>query len=95
MKRPDPIQDPNYNWPTARTPDEATPAEKALAALKVGALLAGTVTIVFIYLRTYAAVVVPNDVLSVVVLAAFVLPSLGAFLAARRRHRRRPPDGPE
>jgi hypothetical protein len=85
VKRPDPIQDPTYNWPTARTSASATPAEKALAALKVGALLAGSVTIAFIYLRTYAGVELPIDLLSALVLAAFSGPSLVVYLVARRR----------
>jgi hypothetical protein len=89
MKRPDPIDEPSYNWPTGRTPPEARPAEKALAALKVGALLAGAVTIAFIYLGTYAGIEGRRDFVSALVLAAFVTPSLVAWLLARRRERRR------
>jgi hypothetical protein len=89
MKRPDPIDEPSYNWPTGRAGDSASPAEKALAALKIGALLAGSITIGFIYMRTYGGVEEDSGVLSLVVLAAFVAPSLVAYLAARRRQQRK------
>ncbi|MBS1200092.1 MAG: hypothetical protein H6R27_770 [Proteobacteria bacterium] len=89
MTKPDPIKEPSYNWPTGRTDDDATPVEKALAALKVGALLAGTVTIALIYLGTYAGLEGRSDLVSMCVLAAFLTPSLAAFLLARRRDRRR------
>ena len=88
MKRPDPIDDPSYNWPTGRTGDEATPLEKALAALKVGALLAGTLTIAFIYLGTYAGYQGRREVVSLAVLVAFVAPSVIAWVAVRRRQKR-------
>ena len=88
MNRPDPIKDPSYTWPTARTPAGASPLEKALAAFKIGALLAGTVTIVFIYLATYSGFSARRDLVSVLVLAAFLLPSLAAYLLARRRGRK-------
>jgi len=88
MKRPDPIKDPSYNWPTGRTEEDASPLEKALAALKVGALLAGTLTIAFIYLRTYAGVRERSDLVSVLVLVAFVAPSVIAWVGARRRQKR-------
>ena len=87
MKRPDPIKDPGYNWPTGRTEDDASPLEKALAALKVGALLAGTLTIAFIYLRTYAGVQERSDLVSLLVLVAFVTPSAVAWVRARRRQK--------
>ena len=89
MKRPDPINDPSYNWPTGRTGDNATPLEKALAALKVGALLAGTVTIALIYLGTYAGLQGRTELVSALVLAAFLTPSLVAWLLARRRERKK------
>jgi len=89
MKRPDPINDPSYNWPTGRTGDNATPLEKALAALKVGALLAGTVTITLIYLGTYAGLQGRTELVSALVLAALLTPSLVAWLVARRRERKR------
>jgi hypothetical protein len=85
MNRPDPIKDPSYNWPTGRTDEDASPLEKALAALKVGALLAGTLTIAFIYLRTYAGVRERTDLVSLLVLVAFVTPSVVAWARARRR----------
>ena len=88
MKRPDPIKDPGYNWPTGRTEDDASPLEKALAALKVGALLAGTLTIAFIYLRTYAGVQERTELVSLLVLVAFVTPSVVAWVRARRRQKR-------
>jgi len=91
MKRPDPIKDPGYNWPTGRTEDDASPLEKALAALnaalKVGALLAGTLTIAFIYLRTYAGVQERTELVSLLVLVAFVAPSAVAWVRARRRRK--------
>ena len=89
MKRPDPIDEPSYNWPTGRAGEDASPAEKALAALKVGALLAGTVTIVFIYLRTYGGVEAQSELVSLLVLAAFALPSAIAYVLALRARRRR------
>jgi len=88
MNRPDPIKDPSYNWPTGRTDEQASPAEKALAALKVGALLAGTLTITFIYLRTYAGVRERTELVSLLVLVAFVAPSVVAWVRARRRQQR-------
>ena len=96
MKRPDPIDEPTYNWPTGRAGEDATPVEKALAALKVGALLAGTVTIAFIYLSTYGGIEVQGDLARLLVLAAFLLPSVIAWLLARHGRRRRPapPAGP-
>ncbi len=90
MSKPDPIRDPDYRWPSANVGDTATPVQRALAALKVGALLAGAVTIVLMYSRTYAGLVVPGGLASAAVLAAFLLPSLSAWLAARRRARRTP-----
>lgn len=95
MSKPDPIRDPDYRWPSANVGDAATPVQRALASLKMGALLAGAVTIVLMYSRTYGGVVVPGGVASAAVLAAFLLPSLSAWLAARRRARRAavtPPD---
>jgi hypothetical protein len=88
MTRPDPIDDPSYIWPTGRTGDNATPLEKALAALKVGALLAGTVTITLIYLGTYAGLQGRTELVSALVLAAFLTPSLVAWLVARRKGRK-------
>jgi hypothetical protein len=91
MKRPEPIRDPTYNWPTGRAGEDATPAQRALAALKVGAMLAGTVTIVFIYLSSYGGFGIQRDRASLLVLAAFALPSLIAYglgWRARRRARR-------
>ena len=87
MKRPDPIKDPSYNWPTGRAEEDSSPLEKALAALKVGALLAGTLTIAFIYLWTYAGVQERTELVSLLVLVAFVTPSAVAWVRARRRRK--------
>jgi hypothetical protein len=87
------IPEPTYQWPGGPTPDDdPTPIESALAALKYGAILAAGLTIVFFYLATYSGFVVPRAGASLAVLAAFVLPSLVAFLRnalARRRRRAR------
>ena len=88
MTKPDPIRDPDYRWPSASVGDSATPIQRALGALKMGALLAGGVTILLMYARTYAGVAVPGGLASAAVLAAFLLPSLSVWLAARRRARR-------
>ena len=45
------IPDPTYHWPGGPTADDdPTPIESALAALKIGAILAAAITIAFIYL---------------------------------------------
>jgi len=75
MKRPSPIRDPSYNLPTV-DPENATPAERALAALKIGAILAAVVTIVLIYVGTYGGLEGQQDLVSLAVLVAFVAPSL-------------------
>ena len=50
-----PMPEPTYHWPGGPTADDdPTPAESALAALKIGAILAAGVTIVFFYLATYS-----------------------------------------
>ncbi|MBM4219512.1 MAG: hypothetical protein FJ171_07730 [Gammaproteobacteria bacterium] len=90
------IPEPTYHWPGGISPDDdPTPVESALAALKYGAILAAGVTIVFFYLATYAGRVTPRGAATLTVLAAFVLPSLLAFLRTRlaRRRRRPPPAG--
>jgi hypothetical protein len=87
------IPEPTYQWPGGLSADDdPTPVEAALAALKLGAILAAAVTIVFFYLATYTGFVVPRAGASVAVLAAFVLPSLVAGLRTAwvRRHRRPP-----
>ncbi len=87
-----PIPEPSYQWPGGPTADDdPTPIESALAALKIGAILAAAVTIVFFYLATYGGVVPDRTKASVAVLAAFLLPSLVAFLRTRWTRRRRPP----
>lgn len=90
MKRPSPIRDPSYNLPTV-DPENATPAERALAALKVGAILAAVVTIVLIYVGTYGGLAGKQDLVSLAVLVAFVAPSVLAWVRAwYQRLRRRP-----
>ena len=87
-----PMPEPTYHWPGGPTADDdPTPLESALAALKIGAILAAVVTIVFFYLATYTGVVVGPAIASTAVLAAFLLPSLIAFLRTRWARRRRPP----
>ena len=87
------IPEPTYQWPGGPTADDdPTPLESALAALKIGAILAAGVTIVFFYLSTYGGIVAPRAGASLAVIAAFVGPSAIAFLRkALVRHRRRPP----
>jgi hypothetical protein len=87
------IPEPTYHWPGGPTADDdPTPAESALAALKIGAILAAAVTIVFFYLSTYSRFVMPRAGASLSVLAAFVTPSVIAFLRTSwaRRRRRQP-----
>ena len=84
------IPDPTYQWPGSPTADDdPTPVESALAALKIGAIMAAAVTIAFIYLGTYAGIVTGRRGVSLIVLAAFVLPSLIAACRTAwvRRHR--------
>jgi hypothetical protein len=89
------IPEPTYHWPGGPSADDdPTPLESALAALKFGAILAAGMTIVFFYLATYSGFVAPRSRTSLVVLAAFVLPSLLAYLrTAVVRRRRRSRDG--
>ena len=95
MKKPTPIRDPSYNLPTVDD-ENATPAERALAALKVGAILAAVVTITLIYVGTSGGLEGRQDLASLVVLVAFVTPSVLAWLRGlllqRRRKRREAPD---
>jgi hypothetical protein len=88
------IPEPTYHWPGGPSADDdPTPLESALGALRFGAILAAGMTIVFFYLATYSGYVVPRTGASLGVLAAFVLPSLLAFLrTAMVRRRRRPGD---
>ncbi|HLG53475.1 MAG TPA: hypothetical protein VI339_06170 [Steroidobacteraceae bacterium] len=85
-----PIPEPSYHWPGGPTADDdPTPVESALAALKIGAILAAAVTIAFIYLGTYADVDAGRLRPSLIVLAAFSLPSLiAAWRTAWVRRRR-------
>ena len=88
------IPEPTYQWPGGPTADDdPTPIESALAALKLGAILAAAVTIAFFYLSTYSGFVMPRSRATLAVLAAFVGPSVVAFLRTSwaRRRRRRPP----
>ena len=87
-----PIPEPTYHWPGGPTADDdPTPLESALAALKIGAILAAAVTIAFFYLATYSGIRMRPAMASVAVLAAFLLPSTIAFLRTRWIRRRRPP----
>jgi hypothetical protein len=87
------IPEPTYHWPAGPSADDdPTPLESALGALKFGAILAAGLTIVFFYLATYSGFVASRSWTSLGVLAAFVLPSLLAFLRTSVvRRRRRPP----
>ena len=88
------IPEPTYHWPGGPSADDdPTPLESALAALKIGAILAAGTTIAFFYLATYSGFVAGRGAASLAVLAAFVLPSLLAFLRTSVvRRRRRSPD---
>ncbi len=89
------IPEPTYHWPSGtRADDDPTPPEAALGALKAGAILAAAVTIAFIYAATYSGAHVPRSIASVSVLAAFCLPSVAAWLRARRSRSRRRPSTP-
>jgi len=86
------IPEPTYHWPGGPTADDdPTPLESALAALKFGAILAAGATIGFFYFATYGGVVMDRLTTSLTVLAAFVVPSLIAFLRTRWVRRRRGP----
>jgi hypothetical protein len=89
------IPEPTYQWPGGLTADDdPTPLESALAALKFGAILAAGVTIALFYLATYSGFTAPRAAASLVVLAAFVMPSVLAYLRTSwARRRRRPPGG--
>ena len=89
------MPEPTPHWPGGPTADDdPTPIESALAALKIGAILAAGITIVFFYVATYSNSRVPRTTASLAALAAFCLPSIAAFLRTRWvRRRRRPPVG--
>jgi hypothetical protein len=86
------MPEPTYHWPGGPTADDdPTPIESALAALKIGAILAATVTIAFIYLGTYAGIVGGRLGSSVIVASALALPSvIAAWRTAWVRRRRAP-----
>jgi hypothetical protein len=86
------IPDPSYQWPGGPgADDEPTPLESALAALKIGAILAAGVTIALIYLGTYAGFTAGRSRSSILVVAVFVLPSLIATARTAWVRRRRGP----
>ncbi len=86
------IPDPSYQWPgSPGAEDDPTPVESALAALRIGAILAAAVTIAFIYLGTYADFTAGRSESSFLVLAVFVLPSLIAAARTAWVRRRRGP----
>jgi len=88
------IREPTYHWPGGPTADDdPTPIESALAALKIGAILAAALTITIIYLGTYAGIVADRRGATIVVLIAFLLPSViaawrTAWVRSRRGSRR-------
>jgi hypothetical protein len=86
------MPEPTYHWPGGPTADDdPTPIESALAALKIGAILAATVTIAFIYLGTYAGIVGGRLGSSLIVASALALPSvIAAWRTAWVRRRRAP-----
>ncbi len=87
-----PIPEPTYHWPGGPTADDdPTPIESALAALKIGAILAVGVTIALFYFASYGSLVIGRTAASAAVLAAFLLPSGLAFLGTTLKRRRRPP----
>ena len=87
-----PIPEPTYHWPgSPGADDDPTPIESALAALKIGAILAAAITIAFIYLSTYAGIVAGRVGSSILVLTAFLLPSLIAASRTAWVRRRRGP----
>jgi hypothetical protein len=90
-----PIPEPTYHWPGGPTADDdPTPLESALAALKLGAIAAAALTGLYYYLAVHRGVVTGRLAMTSAVLAAFVLPSLVAFLRnrwSRRRRERRAP----
>jgi hypothetical protein len=89
-----PIPEPTYHWPGGPTADDdPTPIESALAALKIGAILAAGITIALFYFATYGSLVIGRAAASIAVLAAFLLPSVLAFLRTSLTRRRRPPGG--
>ena len=88
MKSPAPIRDPTDNLPSASSDENATPAERALGALKIGAIAAVVVTIVLIYVTAYGGLRGRRDLASLLVVVAFLLPSVIAYLLARRARRR-------
>ena len=89
-----PIPEPTYHWPGGPTADDdPTPLESALAALKIGAILAAGVTIALFYFATYGSLVIGRAAASAAVLGAFLVPSGIAFLRTLLARRRRPPAG--
>ncbi|MBM5810983.1 MAG: hypothetical protein FJ191_03300 [Gammaproteobacteria bacterium] len=90
MRRPPELPDPSSHWPGGPGPDDdPTPVEAAVAALRFGAMLAAALTIVLIYLGTYAGFTAARGPVSLAVVSAFAGPSLAAALrTALRRHRR-------
>ena len=87
-----PMREPTYHWPGGPTADDdPTPAESALAALKVGAILAAGVTIALFYFATYGSLVIGRVAASIGVVSAFLLPSALAFLRTSLARRRRKP----
>jgi drug/metabolite transporter (DMT)-like permease len=93
MERRRPMREPTYHWPGGPTAeDDPTPMESALAALKIGAILAAGITIALFYFATYGSLVIGRTAASAAVLVAFLVPSALAFLRTTFVRRRRKPD---
>jgi hypothetical protein len=93
-RRPGPtdrFRDPTYNLPSAADfEDVATPLEKALSALKSGAILAAVITTALVYVGAYGGGARGREEwVTLAVLVAFILPSAVAYVRARRARLRR------
>ena len=89
-RRPNPFRDPTYNLPSAADfEDVATPLEKALSALKSGAILAAVITTALVYVGAYGGARGREEWVTLAVLVAFILPSAVTYVRARRARLRR------
>ena len=87
-----PIPEPTYHWPGGPTADDdPTPIESALAALKIGAILAAGLTIAFFYFATYGGLVIGRARRAPSCSRHSSLPSVLAYLRTSRARRRRKP----
>jgi hypothetical protein len=89
------IPEPTPHWPGGLTAyDDPTPIESALAALNSAPSSPRASRSFFFYLSTYGGLVAPRAGATLAVVAAFVGPSVIAFLRTawvRRRRRTRVP----